>query len=92
MVTSHTPTDQEPTTHEVFPEEPGPSWVASTPYYRHFREIRDRNVQQLDVPVSNRYYAPDFVAYILRIFMAILPLWTALSIAGSHDTNNIVEN
>ena len=42
--------------------------------------------------MSNRYYAPDFVAYFLKRFIAILPLWMALSIAGTDDTNNIVEN
>lgn len=69
------------------------SWVTETPYFRYFHDIKQRFEGSVNnEAVTNMYYAPQFVSYILRRFMAIAPLWTGLLIPGYHDTNACVEN
>lgn len=70
---AHIEEDENPDLTQELSEEPGPSWVASTPYYRHFQDIRNSIIEELDDGlVSKPYHAPEFVSYFLGRFLAIV--------------------
>ncbi|XP_033634969.1 uncharacterized protein LOC117296187 [Asterias rubens] len=73
----------------VFPEESDDcSWLKTSPYYRHYKAIQITNEGKWGRSTDkNPYYAPAFVRYFLKTFMAIAPLWTGIIDAAPPTTN-----
>ena len=73
-----------------------------SPFYQCFTQIWEKTKSNLDssmVTFSNPHYYPDFITFLLKRYLYLLPLWTGSMLALSEticghtkiQTNSIVE-